>query len=109
MGHEYQDACSLEMARQVAAGLPLHPEWITLARTNLARWRERNADAPSLLRCYDEWAMLLDLPIPQICAILTAQTDEAQRLRQNTPFAGVLSPQEVWEIKRRLRHDQTAA
>jgi hypothetical protein len=109
MGHEYQDACSLEMASRVAAGLSTHPEWLALARTNIARWKERNADAPGLIRCYDEWAAILDRPVEQICAILTARTDEGQRLRQNTPFAGVLPPQEVWEIKRRLRHDQTAA
>jgi len=40
---------------------------------------------------------------------LTTQSDEGQRLRQNSPFAGVLPPQEVWEIKRRMRNDQTAA
>lgn len=97
------------MGRLIAAELPRRPEWITLARENLDRWSRLNAGAPSLLRCYQEWKCLLDLPVSEICAILTAMTDEGHRLRQNSPFAGALSPQAVWEIKRRFRHDQTAA
>lgn len=88
---------------RIADGLPQHPEWIDLARDNLDRWSRRNADAPALLRGYAEWREWLDRPIPDICAMLTAETDEGQRLRQNSPFAGVLSPSEVWEIKRRCR------
>jgi hypothetical protein len=109
MGHEVQDAASLEMACRIADGLPEHPEWVVFARTNLERWSRLNAKAPSLLRCYGEWQKLLDLSIPEVCAILTAQTEEGQRLRQNTPFAGVLSAREVWEIKARHRHATTTA
>ena len=107
MGHEVQDRISLELARRIADGLPEHPEWIDLARANLEHWSRRNSDSPRLLRCYAEWQQLLALPIPEIQRILTAQTDEGQRLRQNSPFAGVLSPQEVWEIKRRLWPNET--
>ncbi len=107
MGHEVQDAASLEMGCRIAAGLPEHPEWLDFARANLERWSRLNAGAPSLLRCYSEWQQLLELSIPEIRAILTAQTDEGQRLRQNTPFAGILSAREVWEIK--ARHRQAAA
>jgi hypothetical protein len=109
MSHAYHDRVSLEMARIVAAGLPDHPEWLDLARTNLDNWSKRNHDAPRLLRNYDEWRRLLELPVPEICALLTAETDRSRRLRLNTPFAGVLSPQEVWDIKRRLRDESTAA
>jgi hypothetical protein len=109
MSHAYHDRVSLEMARRIAAGLPDHPEWLDLARTNLDNWTARNHDAPHLLRNYDEWRRLLELPIPEICALLTAETDHSRRLRHNSPFAGVLSPQEVWDIKRRLRDESTAA
>lgn len=105
MGHEYQDACSLEMATRIATGLAEHPEWLTLARNNIARWKQRNSDAPSLVRCYDEWAAILDRPVPEICAILTAKTDEGQRLRQNTPFAGVIPYDEVCALKQRIREE----
>jgi hypothetical protein len=108
MGHDYQDRVSLEIGRRIAAGLPEHPEWLDLARENLRRWRERNADAPSLLRCYAEWEQILQRPPNEIRDVLTAETDEGQRLRQNSPFAGALSPQTVWDIKRRMRHAETS-
>ena len=105
IGHEVQDRASLEMGRRIAAGLREHPEWIELARASLKRWSRQNLDAAKLLQCDAEWLGLLDLPIEQICAVLTAETDEGQRLRQNSPFAGVLSPREVREIKARCRND----
>ena len=109
MSHEIQDSASFDLAQRIASGLPQHPEWIDLARANLDRWSRVNADAPSLLRCYEEWRKLLQGRVPDICAALTAGTDEGQRLRQNSPFAGILSPDEVWEIKSRHRHATSAA
>lgn len=109
MGHEVQDRASLEMARIIAAGLPEHLEWLELAKANIARWSHRNRDAPSLLRCYDEWRELLDLPVSEICAILTDDSDRGRRLRQNSPFPGVLSPREVWAIKARCRDEAPTA
>jgi hypothetical protein len=95
MGHEVQDQVSLELARRVADGLPEHPEWVELARANLDRWSQQNRDAPRLLRCYEEWRELLSRPLAEIISILTADTDEGQRLRQSSPFVGILRPQEV--------------
>ncbi len=109
MGHEIQDQVSLELARRIAEELPKHPEWIELARANLQRWSQQNKDAPALLRNYTEWMQLLTLPVEEIARILTAETQEAQRLRQNSPFAGVLSPRQVWEIKSRFRRHATIA
>ena len=109
MDHRLQDASSFELARRIARGLPEHPEWIELARANLERWTRQNRDAPSLIRCYDEWQRLLARPVSEVCALLTAETDEGQRIRQNSPFAGVLSANEVWDIKTRLRHGTPAA
>jgi hypothetical protein len=104
MTHAYQDSVSMEIARRIAAELPRRPEWLDLARGNLDRWSRRNAGSASLLRCYSEWRAILDRPVEEICAVLTSQTDEGQRLRQNSPFAGALTPREVWDIKDRLRH-----
>ncbi len=99
----------MEMARRIAEGLPAHPEWLKLARENLDRWSLRNSNAPALLRCYDEWRALLALPVEEICRILTSHDDNSRRLRQNSPFAGVLSPRQVWDIKSRCRDDAPAA
>jgi hypothetical protein len=110
MSHELQDAVSLEIAQRVAKRLRERPALLDVARENLARWSRLNADAPSLLRCYAEWQKILALPLDQICDRLCAETPEGQRLRQNSPFPGVLTPKEVWAIKSRHRlHGATAA
>jgi len=96
---------SLELSRSVAERLKRHPEWIDFARSNLARWSRLNHDAPGLMACYREWEELLNRPIDEICNILTTSDDDGQRLRTNSPFAGVLSPKEIWEIKRRVAHE----
>ena len=82
-----------------------------MARANLARWSRQNAGAPSLLRCYAEWQDILTRPLENVCDLLCAETEEAQRLRQNSPFAGVLPPAEVWTLNAALRqrHAKTAA
>ena len=108
MSHEIQDRVSLEMARQIASGLAQHPEWLDIARGNLDRWSRQNQQAPSLLRCYAEWQKMLARPVSEICDALTDLTELGQRLRQNSPFAGILSPDEVWEIKSRFRHATSA-
>lgn len=108
--HWYQDRVSLELSRREAEELRLRPtEVMEHARRNLRNWSVRNQHAPSLLKCYAEWGRILDQGVEAVCRVLVDQTDDGQRLRQSSPFAGVLSPREVWEIKRRIRHDQTAA
>jgi len=87
--------------------LEKHPEWIELAKGNLERWSRLNGDAPGLLACYREWQGLLERPAAEISVVLLDPTYEGQRLRQNSPFAGVLSPAEVWNIKGRIH--ETAA
>ncbi len=109
MNHIDLDQVSLTLGRRVAERLRRQPELLDVARSNLARWSRQNATAIYLLRCYAEWQEILQRPVEDICALLCAETDEAQRLRQNSPFAGVLSPAEVWAIKGSLRHAPTTA
>jgi len=105
MTHEAQDIFSLEFARYIAAGLATHPQWRALALSNLDNWERRNADAPQLLRCYREWRELLALPDAEFISQLLAQTDRGQEIRQGTPFAGIMTAREVWDIKRRIREE----
>jgi hypothetical protein len=109
MHHAEHDRVSLAMARRVADELRRRPELVREALANLERWAARNAGSPGLLRCYEEWRSILNRPIEQVCDALLRTDDEGQRLRQNSPFAGVLSPQEVWMIKQQVRHEQNAA
>src|SRR5436309_6938851 len=111
MQHEAHDDVSLEMSRRVVARLREQPALLQIARDNLARWVCQNADAPALIRCYREWLAILERPLDDICQILCDDTAEGRRLRQNSPFVGVLPPTEVWSIKAaiRQRHAKTAA
>ena len=105
MIHLAQDIFSLEFARYIAAGLPSHPEWRELALANLTRWEARNADAPQLLRCYQEWRDLLAMPEAEFLELLLSPTDRGQQVRQGMPFVGVLGPREVWAMKARIRQE----
>jgi hypothetical protein len=111
MQHQMHDEVSLEMGRRVAARLLEQPALLQIARNNLTRWLRQNVDATALVRCYREWLAILEHPLGDICQILCADTEEGRRLRQNSPFAGVLPPSEVWSIKAAIRqhHAKTAA
>lgn len=85
------------------------PELLAVANSNLKRWSRLNAQAPALLRCYAEWEEILKRPLAEICQLLMADSDEARRLRQNSPFAGVLTAREVWDLKQSFHHATTAA
>ncbi len=102
MKHSETDQVSLELARRIVDRLRGQPELVEFARANLARWAQQNSSAPSLLRCYAEWQEILSRPVDEICNLLCSESDNAQRLRQNSPFAGVLSPAEVCEVKSRF-------
>jgi hypothetical protein len=106
--HEFTDQISLAMGRRVAERLSRQPELLQIARDNLDRWTRLNANAPGLLRAYAEWRGILERPIEEICKVLSTDNEEARRLRQNSPFAGILSPREVWELKEPFRHATAA-
>lgn len=103
--HQRREQESLEIHRRIARRLdddavPV----LEKARGNLRRWlSDRGED--SLAAVYREWESLLgSLTVAQVSALLVAEDERSTRLRQSSPFAGVLSPQEVWEIKRSCRH-----
>jgi hypothetical protein len=49
-----------------------------------------------------EWWFILQNPWEKIRSILLDQSEEGNRLRQNSPFCGILAPRERWEIYRRF-------
>ena len=88
--HEWIDQRSLALHEAVAARLEAQPQLLEVARANLRRWLA--ARPAAVLR---EWQRLLDsLPLPQLVQLLRSPAEEAVRLRQSSPFAGILSPAE---------------
>ncbi|MBI4657931.1 MAG: hypothetical protein HY735_03620 [Verrucomicrobia bacterium] len=95
--HEWIDQRSLALHDAVAKKLAEHPELLEVARRNLRRWLAQNRQ-PALL----EWQHLLDtLPFNDLLALLRSTDERARRLRQSSPFAGVLTPQERLAILER--------
>ncbi len=74
----------------VAAKLEADPNLLDIARENLRRWL-RDHPAPALR----EWQQVLErLPLSDVLALLRSPSDDAVRLRQSSPFAGILTPSE---------------
>ena len=88
--HEWIDQRSLALHEAVAVKLEVQPRLLAVARGNLERWL---ATSPSPV--LKEWQNLLDdLPLPELLALLLSPSEEARRLRQSSPFAGLLTPAE---------------
>jgi hypothetical protein len=95
--HDRARARSLAYHRAVARRLrrPMVDE----ARYVLLRWREQGR----IDRRYaEEWERLLDRPVPEIRRALVDDSQEADDLRQNSPFAGLLSEPERRRIVREV-------
>lgn len=90
--HRLLDARSLALHCLVARKIAADPSLLEVARRNLARWRR---SAPGTVPRYlDEWQDILHQPWPHVAALLTEQSERAVRLRQSSPFAGVLTATE---------------
>lgn len=77
------------------------PGLLDIAHRNLARWTEqRDLEPPAWLK---EWQRILRQPWPRIAAVMTEQSETACRLRQSTPFAGILMTEERRKIYEAFR------
>ena len=99
--HARREIQSLEIHRRIAALLMTGPELVIgKALSNLDSWlASRNPSTPG--SAYQEWRTLLHTRTPEeIASLIVSHDEDAVRLRQSSPFAGILSPQEIWSIKR---------
>lgn len=97
--HAWIDGRSLALHEAVAAKIEAHPELLDVARANLARWISRSPQG-----ALGEWQRLLDaLPLGELLALLREESETSARLRQSSPFAGLLTPEERRDILQ--RHD----
>jgi hypothetical protein len=99
--HRLLEARSLAMHALIAAKIARDPKLLDIARGNLKRWRSRWSSSPPAW--FREWTAALQQPWPQIAALITEPSESAARLRQSSPFAGVLSPLERTRIYEAFR------
>jgi hypothetical protein len=91
--HRIIEARSLAMHCLIARKIGADRRLLDAARRQLATWIERYGEgAPP--RALGEWREILDRPWPEIAALITDAGESAVRLRQSSPFAGVLTPSE---------------
>ena len=101
------DQYSLVLGRAVAAHLVTAGERVrAIARRNLTRAGAQHDRKPSWL---GRWQELLDGPEHALREVLTSPDEHARVLRQSSPFAGVLTPQERWLLLRELKDARRAA
>ncbi len=102
-GHPRNDRRSVLLHRAIAQKLLASPEGVLVkARGHIAVM----AQNPRTQRYAEVWSRLLELPVPALAERLTEFNEEMVALRQCTPFAGVLTPQERWQIYRQFREDE---
>jgi hypothetical protein len=104
--HEQIDRRTVALARAVVEAIDRDPERAGLAkaRETCARWHRLNP-SPAIA----EWLRILDRDWDAIRGVLLDPGEEGRRLRQSSPFCGVLSPRERWEIYRRFSDESEAA
>lgn len=94
-GHERIDQRSIALHRAIAEKLRENPELMQVAQDNLMRWMARETRS---MPYFEAWQALLSRPADQLLPLLTEDSECMRAMRQATPFAGVLTPQERWAI-----------
>lgn len=94
----------MALARAVVTAIDSDParSGLQRARENCRRWI---SEAPS--PAITEWLEILEREWGEIRALLLDESENARRLRQSSPFCGVLRPRERWAIYQRFESDDT--
>lgn len=89
--HSRVDERSLAMHRLIAEKVRADPALLDKARENLRRW-QKTEGSPSLTLA--EWENILSGPAARVAQFLEERSERATRLRQSSPFAGILTEAE---------------
>jgi hypothetical protein len=99
------DRRSLALARAIAERIDQDPErrGLRKAQAVCAHWTQA---VPQPI--VEEWRRLLEKDWPVIREVLLSTDETGCRLRQSSPFCGILSPIERWRLYRELNHEPRA-
>ncbi len=98
-GHRTAERRSLAFHAAIAARLD--DAVVARARTRVDGWLRDDGPVPA--PAARDWGALLAGPRRTLAAALVRDDERMRDLRQNTPFAGVLSAAERWRIVREVR------
>jgi hypothetical protein len=89
--HSRLDERSLALHTLIAKKVLADPALLDKARGNARRW-QKSHDRPSLALL--EWEQILGGSVDQVARFLVARSEKATRLRQSSPFTGILTEPE---------------
>ena len=94
MDHPRIEERSIALHREIAGRIKENPALLKVARVNLRHWLLQGGE-----RSYwKEWEKLLAGPLAVLLAFLVSPEEKAWWLRQSSPFCGILTPLERWDI-----------
>jgi hypothetical protein len=97
------DARSLAFHTLIAEKVRADPALLDSVRDDLRRWKGRFKKQGAHMLVFDEWQAILDGPIEGVLRLLTDPSERATRLRQSTPFVGILTDDERRAILEQYR------
>ena len=105
--HRLIDKRSVAFDRVIAARLRSEPTLRERARGTVVRWLAHSsaASCPDLL----EWQRLLDGPFEALLAIVEGTDERSTRLRQSSPFCGILTQRERTAILKEFQARESVA
>lgn len=99
--HRLLEARSLAMHAVIAEKIERDSSLLAIPRNNLQRWQSRWGNDPPAW--FKEWREIMSRPWREIAALITEPSETAARLRQSSPFAGVLNAAERRRIYEAFR------
>ena len=87
----FNDLVALALHQLVAIRLRSNPGLLEKAKSNLRNWLANTPDE----KAWIEWEDILKTEtLENILKTITSETEEGQRLRSSSPFAGIISDRE---------------
>lgn len=106
----YEQEQSLWLHRVVLGALALDPEEVLrTAKENVVRWKQVHRPDGMSVKYLDQWLKTIDAGIDPVIAMLSSVSEQAIELRQNSPFAGVVSDEQRQQALRVFREHWAAS
>jgi hypothetical protein len=97
--HRLGEERSIALHARIGELLRDDPGVLDRARARLNEWARTGAVPRHYLAA---WRRVLSLPTDELRAALIDPGEETRALRQVSPFAGALQPQERWRIRKQV-------
>ena len=98
--HAQIDHFNLRLHEEVAKCVRANPAMLDRARANIARWKQQPGWSGP--RDLDVWSAILAGPLEGVLSAMVARTEEGDRLRQSSPFCGIITQARRMEIFREI-------